>query len=169
MSSAGEITEDGVSRLADSVRTLVWTLQRFGERESGLTGLPQSEIEVLRILFDHPGATVSDVARLLGLQSSNVSATVRSLTQRGLVTRTANPRDRRSYHLNRTPLAEHNGEMIRRMWTTGVRRLLSELDPDDAAALVDVAPLLERLTGMSDQGSFAAEPIFGVGADDRRG
>ncbi|MEE2032005.1 MarR family winged helix-turn-helix transcriptional regulator [Rhodococcus chondri] len=169
MSSSGEITDDGVRRLADSVRTLVWTLQRFGEREAGLTGLSQSEIEVLRILFDHPGATVSDVARLLGLQSSNVSATVRSMTQRGLVTRTANPRDRRSYHLHRTALAERNGDMIRHMWTTGVRRLLSEIDPDDAAALVDVAPLLERLTRLSDERPVPAEPIPHVGAVDPRG
>jgi DNA-binding MarR family transcriptional regulator len=137
--------DEPITRLADSIRTLVWTLQRFGEREAGLTGLPQSEIELLRVLSDHPGYTVSDIARTLGLQSSNVSATVRSLIQRGLVTRTTNPTDRRSHTLHRTPLAEHNGEKIREMWISGVRRLVADMDPDDAAEILDVAPALERL------------------------
>ncbi|WP_240918710.1 MarR family transcriptional regulator [Rhodococcus sp. 14C212] len=107
-------------------------------------------------MSDRPGATVSDLARVLGLQSSNVSATVRSLVQRGLVARTSNPRDGRSHHLHRTPLAERNGHLIRRMWITGVERLLSEMEPDDAAALVAVAPLLERLAALS-----ADHPLVG--------
>ncbi|CCW11953.1 helix-turn-helix domain-containing protein [Rhodococcus aetherivorans] len=92
-----------------------------------------------------------DLVRVLGLQSSNVSATVRSLVQLGLVARTSNPRDGRSHPLHRTPppLAERNDHLIRRMWITGVARLLSEMEPDDAAALVAVAPLLERLAALS--------------------
>jgi len=143
------ITDADVERLADSVRTLVWKLQRVGEREAGLMGIPQSEIEVLRVLSDHPGITVSELARMLGLQSSNVSATVRSLVGRGLVTRTTNPRDGRSYHLHRTPLAEHNGDLIRRMWTSRMQQVLAGMG-DDAAELVAVAPLLERLAVLAD-------------------
>ncbi|WP_210432822.1 hypothetical protein [Rhodococcus sp. DMU1] len=37
------------------------------------------------------------------------------------------------------------------MWITGVERLLSEMEPDDAAALVAVASLLERLAARCPQ------------------
>ena len=150
MPEAPKITDAEVDRLADSVRTLVWKLQRVGERESGLVGIPQSEIEVLRVLSDHPGATVSDLARLLGLQSSNVSATVRSLVQRDLVTRTTNPADGRSHHLHRTPLAEHNGNLIRQMWISRMRQVLAAMEPSDAAELTAIAPLLEQLAVLAE-------------------
>ncbi|TWH17381.1 DNA-binding MarR family transcriptional regulator [Rhodococcus rhodochrous J45] len=149
------ISDADVDRLADSVRTLVWKLQRVGERESGLVGILQSEIEVLRVLSDHPGITVSDLARMLGLQSSNVSATVRSLVARGLVSRTTNPNDGRSHHLHRTPLAEHNGNLIRRMWISRMQEVLAAMDPVDAAELVAAAPLLEQLAALAEDPALA--------------
>lgn len=91
-----------------------------------------------------------DLVRVLGLQSSNVSATVRSLVQLGLVARTSTPAtDGPPPAPDAPPLAERNDYLIRRMWITGVARLLSEMEPDDAAALVAVAPLLERLAALS--------------------
>ncbi|WP_420750927.1 MarR family winged helix-turn-helix transcriptional regulator [Rhodococcus sp. O3] len=142
-------SDEDVRRLARTARSLVWALRRFGEKEAGLSLLPQSEIEVLRTLAERPGSTVSEVARYLGLQSSNVSTTVRRLVDRGLVERQVDPRDGRSHRLHQTPLAERNNSRIDDMWFDGIRRLLDGMNEDEAAKLLEAAPLLARLGSMS--------------------
>lgn len=149
MSNPPDVTDDDAHRLAQTARSLVWALRRFGEQEAGLSRLPHSEIEVLRALAERPGSTVSEVARLLGLQSSNVSTTVRHLVERGLVEKRADPGDGRSHRLHQTELAVRNNKMIDEVWTDGIRRLLAGMSPDDAAALVQAAPLLARLGAVS--------------------
>lgn len=142
------LAHDDVQELAHTARSVVWALRRFGEKEAGLSRLPHSEIEVLRVVEQRPGSTVSDIARTLNLQSSNVSTTVRHLVDRGLLEKRTDPSDGRSFRLHQTAQAERNNQMIDAMWVDGIRRLLSGMDPEDAAKLVDAAPLLERLSSM---------------------
>ncbi|MFZ2174529.1 MAG: MarR family transcriptional regulator [Rhodococcus sp. (in: high G+C Gram-positive bacteria)] len=148
MSNNAPAVDDDVQRLAHTARSLVWALRRFGEREAGLARLPQSEIDVLRAVEENPGSTVSEIARFLGLQSSNVSTTVRNLVERGLVERRLDPEDRRSHRLHLTALSERNRRLIDEMWNRGIRNLLNDMSPDDAARLVEAAPLLARLGSM---------------------
>ena len=136
--------------IAASVRTLVWSLRRFGERQSGLEPLPHSEYEVVRAVGEMPGATVSDVARALSMQSSNVSTAVRRLVDRGLLTRECDPNDRRSTRLWLTPLAEKHRGLINGVWRRGVDGCLADMTPDEVATLVAAAPLLRRLATMGD-------------------
>ncbi|UDH01352.1 MarR family winged helix-turn-helix transcriptional regulator [Rhodococcus opacus] len=150
MSKSPRVVDDDVQLLAQTARSLVWALRRFGEREAGLASIPNSEIEVLRTVAERPGSTVSEVARFLGLQSSNVSTTVRSLVDRGLLERRADPGDRRSHRLHRTALAERDNRMIDEMWVRGVRSLLDGMSPADAAKLAEAIPLLARLGTMPD-------------------
>jgi DNA-binding MarR family transcriptional regulator len=143
-----EVADDDVQRLAQTARSAVWALRRFGEKEAGLSRLPHSEIEVLRAVEEQPGCTVSDIARVLNLQSSNVSTTVRRLVDRGLLEKRSDPSDGRSFRLHQTPVAERNNQKIDEMWADGIRSLLMGMDPEDAAKLVEAAPLLARLGSM---------------------
>ena len=150
VSNAAPLVDADVQRLAHAARSLVWALRRFGEREAGLARLPQSEIEVLRAVEERPGCTVSDIARSLGLQSSNVSTTVRSLVDRGLLEKRADPDDRRSHRLHQTAVSQRNNRLIGEMWIRGVQSLLDGMSPDEAAQLAEAAPLLARLGTMAD-------------------
>lgn len=140
--------DDDVRLLAQTARSVVWALRRFGEKEAGLSRLPHSEIEVLRVVEEQPGSTVSDIARNLNLQSSNVSTTVRHLVDRGLLEKRTDPADGRSFRLHQTEQAQRNNQLIDNMWVDGIQRLLAGMDPDDAATLVGAAPLLARLSSM---------------------
>ncbi|OBK76759.1 MarR family transcriptional regulator [Mycobacterium sp. 1274761.0] len=135
--------------IAETTRTLVWSLRRFGERQVGLEPLPHSEFEVIRTVADNPSSTVSDVARVLGLQASNVSTTVRRLVDRGLIDRLPDAHDRRSTRLRLTDKASRHKKMIESVWVDGVRRQLDGMTDDEVALLVKAAPLFRRLAAMT--------------------
>ncbi len=142
------VSESDVENLARTARSLVWALRRFGEREAGLSAMPNSEIEVLRAVAERPGSSVSELARALDLQNSNVSTTVSRLVERGLLERRADPNDRRSHRIHETDLARHNNDLIDAMWTKGIHDLVDTLTPAEARTLIDAAPLLARLSSM---------------------
>ncbi|WP_454791257.1 MarR family winged helix-turn-helix transcriptional regulator [Mycolicibacterium lutetiense] len=133
---------------AAAVRTLVWALRRFGEKQVGLEPLPHSEFEVIRTVGDQPGISVSDTAHALGLQPSNVSTTVRKLVERGLIDRRPDEHDRRCIRLHLTPRAAEHKKMIDAAWTAGVHEQFAQMTDEEMATLVKAGPLLQRLASM---------------------
>jgi DNA-binding MarR family transcriptional regulator len=121
-------------------------LRRLGERRAGLAPLPHSELEVLVEVLDHPQTTVTDVARALGLQTSNVSTTVHQLVDRGLVERVPNPSDRRSSCLVPTRQALADRETIDDAWAAVIGEFLDGLTGAQRATLLAATPLLRRLS-----------------------
>ncbi|MBF0661297.1 MULTISPECIES: MarR family winged helix-turn-helix transcriptional regulator [unclassified Rhodococcus (in: high G+C Gram-positive bacteria)] len=143
-----DVSDSDVDSLARTSRSLVWALRRFGEREAGLSAMPNSEIEVLRAVAERPGSSISEIARALDLQNSNVSTTVSRLVDRGLLERRADPNDGRSHRIHQTDLARRNNALIDAMWARGIRDLLTTLSPEEAHTLIEAAPLLARLGSM---------------------
>jgi DNA-binding MarR family transcriptional regulator len=140
--------EREIRDIATTVRTVVWSLRRFGERQVGLDPLPHSEFEVIRTVSDHPSITISDVARILGLQASNVSTTVRRLVERGLIERLPDAHDRRSIRLRPTAKAGRHRKMIESVWVNGVRDQLDQMTGEEVELLVKAAPLFRKLASM---------------------
>jgi DNA-binding MarR family transcriptional regulator len=134
-----------LDQLAEAVHTLSRTLRHTGELEVGLDQLPSSELDVLRFVGTHPGASVSEVARGLRLQTSNVSTTVRALVERGLIVRQPDPRDQRRSLLRSSHLAEEHRRLLGRAWSRSIGGALAELGDDDVAAVRAAVPALTRL------------------------
>src|ERR1051325_9016900 len=55
MSADRALRDSEIHDIAMAIQAVVWSLRRFGERRVGLDPLPQSEVEVLRMVADHPG------------------------------------------------------------------------------------------------------------------
>jgi DNA-binding MarR family transcriptional regulator len=149
MSNRRASTSRDVHDIAMALQAVVWSLRRFGEHHLGPDPLPQSEFEVLRVIGEQPGVTMTDVARTLALQSSNVSVTVRKLVERGLVRRSADTLDRRAVRLSLTPLAASHKETVDAAWDDAVAAHLNTLPHDDAVLLAKAAPLLRGLADMA--------------------
>lgn len=141
--------EREIRDIAAAVQTMVWSLRRFGERQIGLDPLPHSEFELIRTISDNPSITVSDAARILGLQPSNVSTTVRRLVDRGLIERTPAAHDRRAIRLRLTAKAAKHKKMIESVWTDAVRSEVDQMTEEDVELLVKAAPLFRRLASMT--------------------
>lgn len=136
-----------LGQLAEAAHTLSRTLRRTGEFQVGLEQLPTSEFDVLRFVAAHPGASVSEVAQGLRLQTSNVSTTVRALVERELIVREPDPRDQRRSLLRPSALAEEHRQLLRHAWSRSIAGALAELADDDVAALLAAVPAFTRLAG----------------------
>ena len=99
--------------------------------EAGLAELPGSELEVLRLVTLFPGCGIMFLTEGTRMRQANISAAVRSLVERGLVTKETDDRDRRAVRLYATPKAARDLSILRRIW---LHRLL---DAFDAAGVGD--------------------------------
>lgn len=109
-------------------------------------GLRPSHYSVLLILRATPGSRQQDIGEALGIQRPNLVAMIDGLEKRGLLTRTVNPADRRSYALALTA----DGAAL--------------LDEADAAHRAHEARLAER---MGEGGALlsALRRVTGIGRD----
>ncbi|MBC8091908.1 MAG: MarR family transcriptional regulator, partial [Pseudonocardia sp.] len=100
--------EDDLRTIAAAIHVLSRTLRRAAAVQVGLDPLPGSEFDVVQHIGGHPGSTVSDVARDLGMQTSNVSTAVRHLAARDLVDRVPDAHDQRRIRLWPSAAAERH-------------------------------------------------------------
>ena len=101
--------------------------------------LNETERTVMRILDLFPGASPSEVAERARLQRSNVSTALRTLEDKGMVTRT--PTSGRGVAIDPTPLARANLARLHDAWA---RQLVGPL-ADDLADVRQCVALLSRL------------------------
>lgn len=78
------------------------------------------EITVMRHVNQHPGATARAAADATLLPSSNLSRTLRSLEEKGLIRRETDERDTRSVRLYPTSIADQNIERLRKAWSEAI-------------------------------------------------
>ena len=93
-------------RAADELRYLILAVQREGSRRLAArlrdAGLTPAQAEVLDVLRDRAPLSLAELGRLLICETGSPSRLVDVLVQRGLVTRTPSPHDRRVVSLGLT-------------------------------------------------------------------
>jgi DNA-binding MarR family transcriptional regulator len=138
--------------LAVVLLDLAWLAPRtIGVERDPATLLSGTELEVMRLLVRRPALSVSQVAQALHLQSTNVSTTVRSLIERGLIERRRDEHDGRVARLYPTSQALANREEHEAAWGEALDRVLAGLAPADAKRLLSAAPALRALAASLGQ------------------
>lgn len=142
------VTHDatGPGALASVLHDLSWTIQRLDPVDGlGIERIPAPELTVLKEVDRNPGVSVAAIADLLAMQPSNVSAAVRNLVRRELLTRTPSADDKRVAELNVTDRMIRNRTRIEAAWSSRITQALAQLPEDAAAQLVSAAPALALL------------------------
>lgn len=134
-------------RLGVVLHELSWRMRRRGPADVGLAPLPPTELEVLRHVTTHPGASVGDAAQALGLRASNASAAVRGLAERGLLDRRPDPDDGRVVRLHPSGRAEEHRRMIEGAWARVLGDAMAPVAPEDVERLLAAAEVLEQVLG----------------------
>ncbi|NBH07252.1 helix-turn-helix domain-containing protein, partial [Amycolatopsis sp. SID8362] len=83
-------------RLLGAVQGIRRVVRRRVRAEVPGFPLPSAQIEVLRVVADHPGIGVAAAARELHLANNSVSTLVNQLADAGLLRREPDPADRRA-------------------------------------------------------------------------
>ncbi|MHB1138280.1 MAG: MarR family winged helix-turn-helix transcriptional regulator [Microthrixaceae bacterium] len=135
------------ARRADAVRAAARLAKVAGSALHGaeLT-LPQYRVLVFLAVRSRPA---THVAALLGVSASTMTSVVDGLAARGLVSRSADPGDRRRVLLDLTPEGERLLAAGDEVVGAGLERLLARLDASDAETVVRGLELLNQAMELS--------------------
>jgi len=129
---------DELADLAEIVSTLARDIERHHAGDPGITELTMGEQAVMRYVDRHPGATPSEIARDVGMQRPNMSATLRRLEDKGLVVRSEGVGDRRGKVVTPTPHAAENLRRLRAVWSDALAPAAGEPDLAELTAIRDL-------------------------------
>ncbi|MEV5050283.1 MarR family winged helix-turn-helix transcriptional regulator [Arthrobacter sp. LAR12-1-1.1] len=138
--------------LAVSVIDISSDIRRKSHNDTGVRPLSNGVLEILRVIENHPGITVADVASRLGRQFSNVSVQLRELVAAGLVTRTRDAADKRYVALHPTAESQRIKALLEGAWAEALESASSRLLPEEREQIAASLPALQRLA------SIIAEP-----------
>ena len=137
-----------VSRAMNAIRSIVRAL-RVNTRSIELKlGISLAQLFVLEQLATKPAESLNELAERTATHQSSVSVVVRRLVDRGLVTRTAVPTDKRRVHI---ALTEAGQAMLRGAPPTVQADLLEgmkHLRPDQRASLADLLETWVKASGI---------------------
>ncbi|QJU54155.1 MarR family transcriptional regulator [Herbiconiux sp. KACC 21604] len=115
---------------------------RYLQREvtvphAGLIHITRSEADIMRIIMEEPGITVTEIARAFGQHKSNTSARIAALVEKGLAEKASAAGDGREVRVHPTDEAVQNLAGYRRVWAEHLAPL-STADDERLAIAVDV-------------------------------
>jgi len=133
--------------LASDLRVLVGQFKRLFRDQASLGDMTLSQVAVLGQLDRDGPATVSGLARTVGVRPQSMGATVAALEATGLVAGTPDPNDGRQTIWSLTPACREwirVGRAAREDWL--FHTIQKKLSTSEQAQLADVLTLLKRLT-----------------------
>lgn len=132
--------------LASALRVSLARLNRRLRRQAAVHSLTPTQLATLATVERHSGITPGELAELEKVQPPSMTRVIATLAERGLVSRTPHPTDRRQV----TVLVTEQGSTLlkeeRRLKETWLTQRLKELTPEERAALRQAAPILEKLS-----------------------
>ena len=142
MTTATLAHADAASRLRLAIARLARQL-----RQQTLDELTLTQWSALVTVETHEPVRIGDLADREGVSPATATRVVAVLEQHGLVDRSADAADRRSWRVSLTDHGRRELARMRRIRTARLAQRIAALDPDDARRLVDLLPVLELLAG----------------------
>jgi len=130
-----------IQRSMNAVRGIVRALRMNTRAIELKMGISLAQLFVLQQLADRPADSLNDLADRTATHQSSVSVVVRRLVQRGLVTRTPSPADKRRIEIDVTPAGRSLLAVAPPTISTQLVGALHRMNDDERVQLAD---LLER-------------------------
>ena len=108
--------------------------------------LSDTQLAVLATLERHGAMTPGELAEHEKVQPPSMTRVIAALADWDLVTRSPDPTDRRQVILSVTSSGRELVQQVRRRREAWLARRLAELTPQERAALLAAAPILEKLS-----------------------
>lgn len=137
-----------VAALVETLRPAVLRLARRIRNEGQKTELSAQDAVVLGLLKTRAGIGVCELAEVEQTSRPTMSARVKRLEARGLVTRDADEEDGRRSGLALTPAGRRKLDQIRAQRNDWLAKRLAWLEPEDRAQLAAAAAALLKLASV---------------------
>ena len=138
-------TKTATLELASELRVALMRLTRRLRAERPSEDISLTQLSVLGVLERRGPMNLAELAAQERVQPPSMTRTTAALLERGLVSRTTDPADKRHVVFEMTPSGRallHEDRRRREAWLAGQ---LDRLTNDERALLRSVAPLLDRL------------------------
>jgi len=139
MAMPDNTADDPLADLADLILNVGRLVRARTPDDPGTVPLTETERQVMRVVDLYPGAAPSEIARRARLQRTNVSTALRSLEERGMISRAATTG--RGIAVTPTEYAAANLRILRAAWSRELAGILG----DDLDAVRQCNQLLGRL------------------------
>jgi DNA-binding MarR family transcriptional regulator len=130
--------------VAGRLRSAVNRLQRR-LRQEALGGLSPAQASALGSVRRHGSPTLGELAAMEHVQPPSMTRIVASLTEAGMVTRVADPNDRRSARVRITTAGDRALDRMRTRKNAFLLRRLDELTFEEQQRATELVELLEHL------------------------
>lgn len=138
------------SRLGEQIVDSFRYLQReVTVPREGLIHVTRSEADIMRILMEEPGTTVTEIARTVGQHKSNTSTRIAALVEKGLAKKVSDVDDGREVRIYPTRAALQNLAGYRKIWAAHLEPLSSADDERLAIAVEVLEELADALAAES--------------------
>jgi DNA-binding MarR family transcriptional regulator len=124
MSMPDDTADDPLAELADLIFNVGRLVRARAPEGAGTIPLTETERQVMRVVDLYPGAAPSEIARRTRLQRTNVSTALRSLEDKGLISRAATAG--RGIAVSPTELAASNLGILRAAWSRELTGILGD-------------------------------------------
>lgn len=135
-----------IANLASDLRATLGMLKRRLRERGGTGDLTPSQTEVLRQLHHHGSATVSRLARLVGIRPQSMGTVIAGLEAKKLVSGSPDPNDARQTLISLTRRCRNRiakGDTSRQDWLASQ---IERLSPEEQAHLCAAADILRRFS-----------------------
>jgi DNA-binding MarR family transcriptional regulator len=156
-STTGTADSQAVARSMNAIRSVVRAL-RINTRSIELQmGISLAQLFVLQQLAERPASSLNDLADRTATHQSSVSVVVRRLVERGFVSRTSSPTDKRRIEIALTPQGRDLLSGAPTTIQTQMMNAMSRMAPNERDMLAD---LLEKWLREAKI-DFASPPMLG--------
>ncbi|HWL02927.1 MAG TPA: MarR family transcriptional regulator [Microbacteriaceae bacterium] len=111
----------------------------------GVTHITRSEADIMRIVMEQPGTTVTEIARAFGQHKSNTSTRIGALVEKGLARKENAVGDAREVRVYPTDEAQANLDRFREVWAEHLGPLTTASDAQLARTAAILAELADAL------------------------
>ncbi|GII02885.1 MarR family winged helix-turn-helix transcriptional regulator [Planobispora takensis] len=132
--------------LASALRVSLARLNRRLRRQGTGHSLTPTQVATLVAVERHSGITPGELAEHEKVQPPSMTRVIAALEERGLVSRTPHPTDRRQVTVSVTAEGSALLKEERRLKEAWLTQRLKELSPEERAVLRQAAPILEKLS-----------------------
>lgn len=132
--------------LASALRVSLARLNRRLRRQAAVHSLTPTQFATLAAVDRHGGITPGELAELEKVQPPSMTRVIAALEERGLVSRSPHPTDRRQVTVTVTEAAKKLLKEERARKEAWLTQQLKELSPEERTILRQAAPILEKLS-----------------------